>query len=95
MTANRLKLGRNSNRSLAGPGIIVDMNPNLTQILERNREICSQWFSIFMDNIHMLTFKPNKWNKSTDLPNIENVGLFVFDDSKSDILWKLIWIIKR
>lgn len=43
----------------------------------------------------MLTFKPNKWNKSTDLPNIENVGLFVFDDSKSDILWKLIWIIKR
>ena len=41
LTANRLKLSRNNNRSLEGPEIIVDMNPNLTRILERNREIYS------------------------------------------------------
>lgn len=45
-----------------------------------------------MDNIHMLTLKPDKWSKSTDLPNIGDVVLFVFNDSsysKSDVLWKL------
>ena len=40
----------------------------------------------------MLTLKPDKWNKSTVMPNIGDVVLFVFNDSsysKSDIAWKL------
>ena len=39
ITANRLKMGRNNNRSLEGPGVRFEKSQQFSRILERNREI--------------------------------------------------------
>ena len=39
ITPNRLLMGRNNYRSLEGAGISLDMSYNLTNLLDRNREI--------------------------------------------------------
>ena len=92
ITPNRLKLGRNNNRSLDGAGIKVELNPNFTRILERNRGVYQDWLQMFIDNIHLLTFKPDLWRNSSRLPIMDDIVLFVYNDSghgKESIDWKV------
>ena len=67
ITPNRLKLGvgRNNYQALEGSGIKLDMASNLTALLERNHELYCEWYSIFLENIHMLDLRPNKWLKNS------------------------------
>ena len=92
ITSNRLKLGRNNYRALECSGIKLDMASNLTYLLERNRELYCEWYGIFLENIHMLDFRPNKWLKNSRLPVLEDIVLFVFNDSeygKAGMDWRL------
>ena len=92
ITPNRLKLGRNNNRSLDGAGIKVELNPNFTRILERNRGVYQDWLQMFIDNIHLLTLKPDLWRNSSRLPIMDDIVLFVYNDSghgKESIDWKV------
>jgi len=92
ISANRLKLGRNNNRSLEGAGISIEKTPHLGRMLERNREIYKVWYSMFMENIHELMVKPDKWDISGVQPKEEDIVMFIFNDSghsKEDITWKL------
>ena len=82
ITPNRLKLGRNNFRSLEGSGIKLDMAANRTALLEQNRELYCEWYKIFIDNIHMLDLRPNKWLKNSRLPVLDDIVLFVFLDSE-------------
>ena len=79
---NRLKLGRNNFRTLDGSGIKLDMADNLTGMLERNRELYCEWYKIFINNIHLLDLRPNKWLKNGRLPVLDNIVLFVFLESE-------------
>ena len=97
ITPNRIKLGRNNFRSLEGNGIDLDMTSNFTQILDRNRSIYQQWYQSFMKNVHLLNLRPNKWLKSSRLPNINDLAIFLFNDSnhaKESVNWKLGRIVK-
>ena len=92
ITANRLKLGRNNNRSLEGAGIEIERTPHLGRMLEKNREIYTLWYSIFMDNIHEMMVKPDKWNITGTQPKLGDIVMFVFNDSgysKELRTWKL------
>jgi len=92
ITPNRLKLGRNNYRSLEGNGIDLEMSSNFTRILERNRTIYQQWYQGFIDNLHFLSLRPNKWLKSGRTPVINDIVCFVFNDSscsKESVYWKL------
>ena len=92
ITPNRLKLGRNNNRSLEESGITVDLNPNFTRILDRNRSVYQDWLQMFIDNIHFLTLKPDIWRNSSRLPIIDDIVVFVYNDSgqgKESVSWKL------
>ena len=65
---------------------------NLIALLERNRKLCCEWYGIFLENIHMLDLRPNKWLKISRLPILEDIVLFVFNDSeygKGDMDWRL------
>ena len=89
---DRLKMGRNNSRSLEGNGIDLKMSSNFTKILDRNRSIYQQWYQMFIDNIHFLNLRPNKWLKSDRLPLVDDIVLFLFNDgncSKESICWKL------
>ena len=97
LTANRIKLGRNNNRSLSGPGITLDMSPNLTRILDRNRQIQQSWYQLFIDQVHLLTLKPPKWETTSRLPVEGDIVLFVLNDSgygKNEKTWKLGKIVR-
>ena len=51
-----------------------------------------EWYGIFLENIHMLDFRPNKWLKNSRLPVLEDIVLFVFNDSeygKAGMDWRL------
>ena len=92
ITPNRVKLGRNNYCSLEGSGIKLDMASNLTALLERNRELYCEWYGIFIDNIHMLDLRPNKWFKNSRLPVLDDIVLFVFNYSeygKGGMDWRL------
>ena len=92
ISANRLKLGRNNYRSLEGAGISIEKTPHLGRMLERNREIYKVWYSMFMENIHELMVKPDKWDISGVQPKEEDIVMFIFTDSghsKEEITWKL------
>ena len=92
ITANRLKLGRNNNRSLAGSGVKFDKSQQFSHILERNLEIYQWWYQTFIDNIHNLALKPSKWNISSRKPVCDDIVLFTYNDSgygKNEIDWKL------
>ena len=92
ITPNRLKLGRNNNRVMDGLGITVDMNPSFTKILDNNRSIYQWWFQLFIDNIHYLTLKPDIWRESSRLPIMNDIVLFLYNDSgqgKEPDTWKL------
>ena len=92
LTPNRILLGRNNSRSLQGQGFDI-ISPKIpTSILERNRLIYNCWYQLFIDNIHMFTLRPNKWNTNSRLPKIDDVVLFTLNDSgydKASIVWKL------
>merc|ERR1712015_27926 len=68
LTANRIKLGRNNNRSLEGSGINIDLSANLVRLLDRNRQIYQTWYQLFIDEIHNINLRPDKWWKSSPLP---------------------------
>ena len=92
ITPNRLKLGRNNFRSLEGNGIDLEMSSNFTKILDRNRSIYQQWYQSFIDNVHLLNLRPNKWLKSSRLPVVSDIVIFVFNDgsyTKESTCWRL------
>jgi len=92
LTPNRLKLGRNNYRSLEGSGFNIEMSRIPSKILERNREVFKCWYQLFIDNIHMLQVRPDKWSVNTRMPIIDDIVLFVLNDSeysKSGSTWKL------
>ena len=92
LTANRIKLGRNNNRSLTEYGISLEMTSNYTRLLERNRLICNHWFQLFMHEIHNINLRPMKWANSGRLPETNDIVLFVITDSsttKQVKQWKL------
>ena len=39
---------------------------------------------LFIDNIHMLTMRPAKWNKTSRLPVIDDIVLFTLTDCGYD-----------
>ena len=90
ITPNRLKMGRNTQRSLEIPsGITLNAGPD--KLLEVNRKIQETWYRIFIDRIHNLIPKPNKWHKS-DRPEVNDIVLFIQSDSvkgKETKTWKL------
>ena len=68
------------------------MASNLTALLKRNQELYCEWYGIFIENIHMLDLRPNKWLKNSRLPVLEDIVLFVFNGSeygKAGMDWKL------
>ena len=92
LTANRLKLGRNNFRSLAGEGISIDVTPNLSKLLDRNRQLYHTWYQLFIDEIQDLNLRPRKWCTSSRPPVVGDTLIFVMNDSsytKSDRQWKL------
>ena len=58
------------------------MASNLVASFERNRELYCECYKIFMDNIHMLDLRLNKWMKYSRLPVLDVLVLFVFNDSE-------------
>ena len=81
LTPNRLKLGRNNNRSLHGTIELVG-NALPTDILSRNRKITTTFLQILMDRIHFLSLKKNKWLSTDDrLPQVDDIVLFLFSDN--------------
>ena len=92
LTPNRLLLGRNNFRSLEGNGLNIESTKIPTQILDRNREVYKTWYTLFMENIHMLQVRPDKWCTNSRLPCTNDVVLFVLNDSeysKNGATWKL------
>ena len=92
ITPNRLKLGRNNHRSLEGNGIDLDMTANFTKLLHRNRSIYQHWYQSFIENVHLLSLRPNKWLKSSRLPKIDDLVIFLYSDSnhaKESTNWRL------
>jgi len=88
ITPNRLKLGRNNNRSLddsffLNSGTDVD-------ILEACRKNQRLWYQLFLDRLHHLIPRPRKWSK-TDKVELHSVVLFVHKDSnmQKDFSWSL------
>ncbi len=67
----------NNYRSLEGNGIDLEMGSNFTKILERNRTVYQQWYQGFIDNLHFLSLRPNKWLKSGRTPVINDIVCFV------------------
>jgi len=91
LTPNRLKLGRNNHRSLAG-SIRVSNSALPTDILDRNRKITSAYLQILIDRIHHFCHKPVKWLESDDPPKVDDIVLFVGGDGNvvaKSKTWKL------
>jgi len=97
LTCNRLKLGRNNFRSLEGDGMDFSTSKFPDKVLEKVREVYGYWFQMFIDNIHMLTLKPDKFRKSDEPPKIDDIVLFTMSESgytKSGVVWKLGKVLK-
>jgi len=84
ITPNRLLLGRNNFRQLAGP-VVVDNCPKSQ--LERNRRVSKRWYEIFIDKIHHLVPQPLRKNQVP--PKVGDVVLFVHTDPNLVRLW--VW----
>ena len=86
ITPNRLKLGRNNFRQLEGD-IVIDYCPQSQ--LDRNRTILREWFTIFIDRIHLLV--PGQEKEKGRRPEIGDIVLFVFsgEGTKGGSTWKL------
>ena len=98
ITANRLKLGRNNNRSLEG-FIALPTGVGPDTLLKRNQQIQKVWYQLFMDRIHHLIPRPKKWSKTDDV-NVGDICLFIYLDNTAigNNTWKIgrvIDIIKK
>ena len=89
ITANRLKLGRNNNRSLEG-WIDIKKGAGAEALLRRNQELQKVWYQMFIDRIHHLIPRPNKWLKSDNI-NIGDICLFTYTENAAmgKDVWKL------
>ena len=92
LTPNRLKLGRNNQRSLQG-SIRLENSALPTDILNRNRKVTSACLQILVDRIHHFHHKSNKWlSSSDDPPKVDDIVLFVATDgniTSEGKVWKL------
>ena len=79
--------------SLEGCGINLEMSPNFTKLLDRNHSIYCCWYQTFMSNVLLLSLCPKEWLKSSRLPTINDIVLFVFDDGNS-VTWRLRCVLK-
>ena len=86
ITPNRLKLGRNNFRQLEGD-IVIDSCPQSQ--LDRNRTILREWFTIFVDRLHLLV--PGHEKEKGRRPKLGDIVLFVFSGEgiKGASVWKL------
>ena len=89
ITPNRLQLGRNNMRSLEG---LITLNKTMgsENLLRKNRAIMLNWYQIFVNRIHHLIPRPNKWNK-TDSFQIDDICLFMYNEAPGvgKDCWKL------
>ena len=72
------------------------MSGNLTSLLKQNQEVYHTWYSLFIENIQMLTMKTNKWHKTDNLPAIDDVVLFTMSErgyGKNNMTWKPVRIV--
>ena len=84
ITPNRLKLGRNNHRQLAGP-IRLDNCPQ-SQLL-RNQLLTSRWYEIFIRRLNLLIPAPAV--SQDRQPEVGDVVLFLFADPNFKKLW--VW----
>jgi hypothetical protein len=86
ITPNRLKLGRNNFRQLEGE-VVLDSCPQSQ--LDRNRSIMKEWYTIFIDRVHLLVPAADKVKGRLTL--IGDVVLFVFsgEGGRGNSVWKL------
>jgi hypothetical protein len=86
ITPNRLKLGRNNYRQLEGE-VILDSCPQ-TQ-LDMNRSILREWYSIFIDRVHLLVPGSEKIRGRPTM--VDDIVLFIFsgEGTKRGSIWKL------
>ena len=98
ITPNGLILGCNNCRALSAEGLDFENSANLQKVLARSHEIFQAWFKIYMENIHLLNMASTlKWTKSSPLPTIGDVVLFVATEStggsKKDGVWRLVRVL--
>jgi hypothetical protein len=82
-------LGRNNNRSIEGY-IKLDKGTGPDTLLRRNQEIQKLWYQMFIDRIHHLIPRPDKWKK-TDNVNVGDIVLFTYTENAAmgGDVWKL------
>ena len=81
ITPNRLILGRNNNRAMSG-WFSLNSGVDYQSLVRKNKEILKFWYSIFLEHIHLLIPRPNKWLR-TDEVQVNDVVLFLFSESPS------------
>ena len=75
ITPNRLLLGRNNKRSLAGP-LILDAPPSA--LLERMKEAQETWYALFLKQLNLFIPR-SKWFKS-DQVSVDDIVLFFIEE---------------
>ena len=83
---NRLLLGRNNNRKLEGV-IELPQGSGCTKLLKQKQEIQEAWYRIFLEEIHHLIPRQNKWLK-TDPIHVDDICLFIYNSSNSGTTWR-------
>jgi hypothetical protein len=83
ITPNRLKLGRNNFRQLAG-SIRVSNSPQSQ--LERNQLIQAKWYQIFKERVLLMVPAPQK--SSDRPPQVGDVVLFLYTDAGTPKSWE-------
>ena len=81
ITPNRLLLGRNNYRAMSG-WFSLQSGVDYQSLMRKNKEILSYWYTIFLEHIHFLIPRPNKWLR-TDTIQIDDIVLFLFCESPS------------
>lgn len=79
LTPNRLLLGRNNKRSLAGP-LVIDATPSTS--LERSFAAQEEWYKIFSKQLHLFVPTP-KWFKTNKVATGDIVLFFLDVHMKS------------
>ena len=76
ITPNRLLLGRNNKRSLAGP-LIIDPCPST--VLARLNAAQEEWYTLFLKQLHLFIPRP-KWYNSDEV-KVGDVVLFFLEEA--------------
>jgi len=79
LTPNRLKMGRNNERSPVEPVELIS-NPN--KIIEENRKIYAAWFENWLPSHVLKLTKQKKWLSTSDVIKVGDIVLFLKHDSK-------------